>query len=126
MYQELYKLLQKHFDNVIEKKDKLWVLEYGDLYVITFKNGKINVRRSWANPFLLSIVALIDWLTLDFFYWLLKLHLNSNIKLLLWLLLFAITTFLTARNNTTQKKIIHKIRRLVQSVQDNNFDSVST
>lgn len=114
MYKKLYTQLSQHFDNVIEKKNKLWVLAYGDLYVVTVKNNKIKVYRNWTNPFLLTIIALIDWLTLDFFVWLVKLNPVSTVKFFLWLLLFAVSMALTARNNKIQKKIIRKITKLAQ------------
>ena len=121
MNQKLYNQLLQHFDNVIEKKNKIWVLAYGDLYVIKFKNNTFKVYRNWTNPFLLSVIALLDWLTLEFVVWAGKLNLNSTIKFYLWLLLFAVSILLTARNNTTQKKIIRKIIKIVQTNLNNQF-----
>ena len=113
--ERLYTAFSKKFDNVILKNDRVWILAYGDLYVVKIKSGNLKVYRNWYNPFQLVFVALLDYLGLVFVLWLGHLNISSLQKFIIWCLLFIVSNLLSARNNKEQKALIKKIKRIGQS-----------
>ncbi len=114
LLEKLYKAYSKHFDNVILKTDRIWILAYGDLYVVRLATTGLKVRRNWYNPYQLGFVALLDYLLIVIVLWIGHWHITGGAKFLAWIVLFIVSNLFSARNNKIQRTLINKIVRIGQ------------
>ncbi len=116
LLEKLYQAYSKHFDNVILKPNRVWILAYGDLYVVRLTSKGVKVYRNWYNPYQLGFVALLDYLLIVIVLWLGHWHITGGAKFLAWIVLFIVSNIFSARNNKIQRALINKIIRIGQEV----------
>ncbi len=115
-YEELANKLRSKYSNITVKRNKLWVLTMGDLYIVKIGNGRVVVRRNWWNPFLLVIIILLDYVVLSIGIKIIGLHLRSKTFDFLWILIIVVTLVLNARDNRFQKNVKGKLHKDVEKL----------